>query len=252
MKRKKVKRDKTGKILLMVLVLAVMAIVPIVSADEKNITINITSPEEGDIIFYDVVPAYLEVQGTIDTPQGIRNVSITNGLTDNYGEVVCGSNLGTHYNISCKILITNHVTITVTDNSGFVVSKTRNFSSYAGPPPPGTIFVYGKVVDIAGNPVSGAVLTFETETRDNRLVSVNTTTDRNGTYSMKKANGFHQKITVRKTGYQTLVQQVTFEPYGHDVDFVLSPQKPSVSGFNFEGSISAILVCFIIIVLRRN
>ena len=120
-------------ILLIVILLSAIVIVPKVSADEKNITINITSPEEGDIIYYDVVPAYIAVQGTIDASQGIRNVSITNGLNDTYGVVVCGKDLGIHYDILCKILITNHVTIVVTDNSGFVISETRNFTSYAGP-----------------------------------------------------------------------------------------------------------------------
>jgi len=244
-------RNKTDIIILLVLVLAALVIVPMVSADEKNITINITSPEEGDVFYIDVVPAFISVQGTIDAPQGIRNVSITNGAD----LVVCGSNYGINFDMVCDVPCysdTDHITVSVVDTVGNSASVTRNFTRYTGPPPPGTIFVYGKVVDIAGNPVSGAVLTFETETGDNRLVSVNTTTDRNGTYSMKKANGFHQKITVRKAGYQTLVQQVTFEPYGHDVDFVLSPQKPSVSGFNFEGPISAILVCSLLVVFRRS
>ena len=130
------KRMKTVRIgiFLMVLLLAAMVLIPTVNADEKNISINITAPEEGDIIYYDVVPAYIEVQGTIDASQGIRNVSITNGLNDTYGVVVCGNDLGIHYDILCKILITNHVTIVVIDNSGFVISETRNFTSYAGPP----------------------------------------------------------------------------------------------------------------------
>ena len=49
-------------VFLIVLLLSAMVIVPMVSADEKNITINITSPEEGDIIYYDVVPAYIAVR----------------------------------------------------------------------------------------------------------------------------------------------------------------------------------------------
>ena len=221
-----------------------------VSADEKNITLNITSPEEGDIIYYDVVPAYIAVQGTIDASQGIRNVSITNGLNDTYGEVVCGNNLGIHYDISCKILITNHVTIIVTDNSGFVISETRNFTSYGGPPGPGTIWVTGWVVDSNGQPIPNASITFQT-IGENNPITATTKTGTEGSYKMQKAWGYFQKITVQKEGYQTLVTEVRFKPLYNNLNLTLLPQGKPVPGFEFEIALSAILFCLILFNARR-
>ena len=132
-------------IFLMVLLLAAMVMIPTASADKKNISINITAPEEGDVFYLDVAPAFILVQGTIDAPYGIRNVSITNGED----VVVCGSNYGIHFIISCDVPCysnTNHVTVTAIDTLGNSASVTRNFTRFTGPPPPGTIWVTGWVV----------------------------------------------------------------------------------------------------------
>ncbi len=120
-------------VFLMALLLAGMVMVPTVRADEKNITINITSPEEGDFIYLDVVPAFISVQGTIDAPHGIRNVSITNGEDI----VVCGSNYGIHFTILCDVPCysnTNHITVIAFDTLGSNASSTRNFTRFTGPP----------------------------------------------------------------------------------------------------------------------
>ncbi len=237
-------------VFLIVLLLSAMVIVPMVSADEKNITINITSPEEGDIIYYDVVPAYIAVQGTIDASQGIRNVSITNGLNDTYGVVVCGNDLGIHYDILCKILITNHVTIVVTDNSGFVISETRNFTSYAGPPGPGTIWVTGWVIDTNGQTIPNASIIFETIGEINPITAT-TKSGADGSYKMQKAWGYFQKITVKKEGYQTSVRDVRFKPLYNDLNLTLNPQGRPVPGFGFGIGMSAILVCLFLVNFRR-
>jgi len=238
-------------IFLILLLLAAMAIVPMVSADEKNITINITSPEEGDIIFYDVVPAYISVQGTIDTPDGIRNVSITNGLNDTYGAVVCGSNLGTHFDISCKILITDHVTVIVTDNSGFVASERINFTSYARPPGPGDILVSGWVVDPNGQPISNASIIFA-RLGGKMPVEVATKSGVDGAYRMKKASGINQKITVQKEGYQTLMREVAFRDYNNKLNLTLTPEGTSVTGFHFGSAILAILVSLFLVIIWKS
>jgi len=237
-------------IFLILLLLAAMAIVPIVSADEKNITINITSPEEGDVFYVDVVPAYIEVHGTIDAPGGIQNVSITNGLTDTYGEVVCGSNLGTHFDISCKILITDHVMIRVTDESGFVALERRNFTVYGGPPGPGTIWVTGWVIDTNGQTMPNASIIFET-IGERYTITATTKTGADGSYKMKKALGYFQKITVQKEGYQTSVSEVRFKPLYNDLNLTLTPQGRPVPGFHFGSVISAILVFSLFVVVRK-
>ena len=222
-----------------------------IPSENKNIIFNITHPLEDDVIYYDVVPAYLSVDGTIFGSNDIRNITVTYGNES----AECGKKHDTYFDVSCNFLINDNIkniTIKVVDSQNHVTSEKRTFSTHAGPPPPGTIYVYGNVVDINGNPVSDAVLTFETETKDKRLVSVNTTTDRNGKYSMKKANGFQQKITVKKAGYQTIVQEVRFEPYGHDIDFTLFPQKSSASGFGFVVAAFAIITTFLITHIRKE
>jgi hypothetical protein len=219
--------------------------------DNRSLVMDITSPLEDDVIYYDVVPGYLSVEGKIYGSDDIRNVTVTYGNESSE----CGKKHGTYFDVSCKFLIHNtikKITIDVMDNQGSVTSETRNFTHYLGPPPPGTIFVYGTVVDTNGNPVGGAILTFETEIKDYGPFSVNTTTNKNGKFSMKKTYGYQQKITVKKAGYQTLVQDVTFKPGGNDKNFTLSPQKSSASGFDFPVSVFAIMMSSLIIYLHRG
>lgn len=241
-------RNKTEIIFLLVLMLAAIVIIPLVSADEKNIRINITSPEEGDIFYIDVVPAFVSVQGTIDSPQGIRNVSITNGAD----LAICGSNYGIHFEILCDVPCysnTDHITVSVIDNVGNSASVTRNFTRYTGPPPPGTIWVTGWIVDSKDQPVSNASVIFE-RMRENKSVVVTTKTDSDGMYKMKKAIGFYQRVTVKKEGYQTLVHEATFKEYNNELNLTLIPQERPVPGFDFAMAISAILVCSLLVVVR--
>lgn len=223
----------------------------IIPPDNTEIIFNITSPLEDDVIYYDVVPAYLSVKGTISGSDNIRNVTVTYGNES----AECGKKHDTYFDVSCNFLINDNsknITVNVVDDQGFVTSEKRNFSSHAGPPPPGWISIYGTVIDTNGNPVRDAVLTFETDIKDYGLFSVNTTTDKNGKYSMKKTSGYQQKITVRKAGYQTLVQEVTFKDYYDELDFTLYPQKSSASGLNFITVVYAILIISFISFIRRD
>lgn len=237
-------------IILLALLLAAMVIVPMVSANEKKISINITLPEEGDVFYIDVVPAYIAVQGTIVAPQGIRNVSITNGADI----IICGSNYGIHFDMLCNVPCysdTDHIIVSVVDTVGNSASVTRNFTRYTGPPPPGTIWVTGWVVDSKDQPVSNASIIFE-RMRENNPVIVTTKTGSDGMYKMKKAIGFYQRVTVKKEGYQTLVREVTFKVYNNELNLTLIPQERSVPGFDFAMAISAILVCSLLVVFRRS
>jgi hypothetical protein len=181
-------------------------------------------------MYFDIVPAYLSVNGKIYGSNSIRNVTITYGNDTEE----CGKNSGSYFDVSCKFFINtdiDHITITVVDYQGAVISETRNFTSYAGPPPPSTTWISGQVVDTIGNPVNGAVLIFESAESQDNNITVNTTTGFNGRFSMKKAFGFHQKITIQKAGYQILVRDVTFKPYDNELNFTLSSQKQSAPGF---------------------
>jgi hypothetical protein len=117
MKRKGIKRNKTRKIFLMVLVLAALVMVPMVSAYGKNISINLTSPKEGDVYFLsDAIPPYfaISVLGVIDTTYGLQNVTITNGVH----ETVCGFTYGNHSNIQCEVqskVGSNQIIVTARD-----------------------------------------------------------------------------------------------------------------------------------------
>lgn len=218
---------------------------PTMNSGEKNITIDIFSPEEGDIIFYDVVPAYLTVQGIVDAPQGIRNITILNYRnTSNDGEVLCGNNVGTHYNFSCSILISNQITVVVTDNTGNRATATRNITRKMRPPGPGDIWVKGWITDPKGNPISDAIIIFE-RIGDNKILNVTTKSKTDGSYSMKKASGSTQKITIFKEGYQTIIQESTFRNYNNRLNFTLVPVSSSVPGFHVPVSLSAILICII-------
>jgi hypothetical protein len=217
-------------IFLIILLLAAMVMIPTVNGEDKNISINITAPEEGDVFYLDVVPAFISVQGTIDAPYGIRNVSITNG-----GDVVvCGSNYGIHFDISCDVPCysdTDHITVSVVDLRGNHDSATRNFTRYTGPPPPGTIWVTGWIIDPKGQPVSNASVIFERMNENNPVV-VTTKTGSDGMYKMKKAIGFYQRVTVQKEEYQTFVREVRFKEYSNEFNITLTPQGKSVPGFN--------------------
>jgi hypothetical protein len=235
-------------IFLILLLLATMAIVPRVSADEKSITINITSPEEGDTFYLDVAPAFITVQGTIDAPHGIRNVSITNG--EDF--VICGSNYGFHFTVLCDVpcySTTNHITVTAVDTLGSSASATRNFTRFTGPPGPGTIWVTGWVIDMNGQSIPNASIIFET-IGERYTITSTTKTGADGSYKMKKALGYFQKITVQKEGYQTSVSEVRFKPLYNDLNLTLAPQGRPVPGFDFEIGISAILVCLFLVNFR--
>jgi hypothetical protein len=174
------------------------------------------------------------------------------GLNESgYGEVICGSNYGTHFDLSCKIFITDHITVTVTDKSGFVGSERRNFTNYPGPPPPGTIWVTGWVVDLVGKPVPNATIIFE-RLWENPPGTATTKSGTDGSYKMKKTWGYYQKITVKKEDYQTFVRGAVFKIYNNELNLTLTPQSRQVPGFNFEAALSAILIGLLLIAVRKS
>ena len=117
-------------VLLIVVLLAMMVIVPMVSAGEKNIIINITSPEEGEVYFVsDAIPSYIttSVLGVIDAAYGIQNITITNWIR----ETECGFTSGNHSGISCEVqsdVGKNQVIITARDKQGNSARIVRNYS----------------------------------------------------------------------------------------------------------------------------
>jgi hypothetical protein len=237
---------KDRKKFFLVVILVIIAISQIVSADNHKILIVVSSPEEDDVFYHDVSPAYLSVEGFIHSSNTIQKVIVKYGNESKQ----CGKNLGYPYtNISCSFLFNDNndkILLTAVDDKGTIVSETRNFTSHGGIPPPDKIYVYGNITDATGRPIGGAFLAFK-KTENNSSFQVNTTTDNNGKYSMKKAFGFQYTITIEKEGYQTLVKDVTFKPRVNFVDFTLSSQQSSKSSSVVLSSTLVIIVVCILL-----
>ncbi|MCK8518436.1 hypothetical protein [Methanoculleus sp. 7T] len=117
---------------------------------EDLISINITSPGEGEDIWIDAVPPHITVAGEVHAPLGVRSVSILSGTE----EIRCGN--GTTF--ACSVPVSageNTITIQVRDNRRCLVEKTVNVTVHIGQPPPPSVTVSGVVTDREGSPVPG-------------------------------------------------------------------------------------------------
>lgn len=106
------------------------------SVDENKMTINISFPIEGGVIYGDVIGSPITIYADVDSPNGIKEVRITNGINQSLCWVAIG-----HGFICQNPWQTGRNTIKITayDNSGNVVSQTRNYSLVIGQNPPMTI-----------------------------------------------------------------------------------------------------------------
>ena len=137
-----------------ILIALVLVTIALVSALPKP-TLVITAPEEGGTFYVDVNPPHLTIQGIIDAPAGIKNITITDGQKSfdiNY-------NTKTHYEFSYQFPYTmgnDQIRVIVYDVNENYVSEMRNFSVYEGIPPqttlksPGFIWVGSLLALIAG------------------------------------------------------------------------------------------------------
>ena len=127
------------------LLLVLMAIVPMVSAAENNITssdnkdiiIKVSNIAEGDFVLMGDVamPEYsIEILGKIVSQNGIRTLQITNGIDEKKCSV---DNDGKNYFLMYLPVYRNttNFTLTVTDNQGNRAIKNQNFTPYFGLPP---------------------------------------------------------------------------------------------------------------------
>jgi len=236
--------------------LCLILAVPLVSgfADTSKlgnqvIVFNITSPEQDDMIFLDVAPGYFSVEGQI-FGTNLQNVTV---VYQNETKE-CGKSSGTHIDVSCEFQAGNEqstIIMTVSDINGTTVSETRNFTLIGGLFGPETVFVSGYVTDSGGVPIKDASLTFETASYG-KFFSLNTTTDMNGRYSMKKTEGHDQKITVTKTGYQPVVRNVHLESLGGTQNFILYPVDRYPVSLNFFTLFIAVCIGIGVLALRQR
>jgi hypothetical protein len=206
------------------------------------INLTITSPNDGDEGWIDVVPPHVAVLGKADAPSGIRSVVVQSEI----GEVSCGNET----TFACSVPVSegeNRITVIATDNLGNQAEKSLNVTIHIGIPPPPAITVSGRVTDPEGNPIPNASVSFEsTFTLDDEILSVTNTTGRDGRYLIENAMGYEQTIIVQKEGYLPLRREIIFENLTNELDLELRPSGREIPGFGLQvgiiGVFGALLV----------
>ena len=126
-------RNQHEIIFLIVIVMAAMVMLPTVRADEKNFSINITSLKEGDVIYGDVIGFPITIYADINSPHGIQEVIITNGINQSS----CRADIDQKF--FCRNPWKegkNTIEIIAYDSSGNTVSQTLSYFLVIGQQPP--------------------------------------------------------------------------------------------------------------------
>lgn len=215
---------------------------------EDPITINVTSPSDGDDIWIDVVPPHITVAGEVHAPLGVRSVSIMSGTE----EIRCGN--GTTF--ACSVPVSageNTITIQVRDNRRRPVEKTVNVTVHIGQSPPPSVTVSGVVTDREGSPVPGASVRFESVlTLDGEPLRATTATGDDGGYLIEDAPGYRQTVTVEKEGYSPLRQEFIFENLTNELDLELEPSSRTVPGFGPAVGVLSLMGALLILLGRKQ
>jgi len=208
---------------------------------QDPITIDITSPREGEVIWIDVVPPHVAVVGEVHAPAGLHNVVVRSGT----GEVSCGN----RPEFACSVPVSageNTITV-VADTHGPLAEKTVNVTVRIGLPPPPAIAVSGRVTDATGNPVPGALVRFESVfTLDDEPLAGTAVTGEDGGY-LVDTPGYRQTVTVEKEGYSTLREEFIFENPTNNLDLELEPLPRAVPGFGPAVAVLSLTVGLLLI-----
>ncbi|MDD4253584.1 MAG: carboxypeptidase-like regulatory domain-containing protein [Methanoculleus horonobensis] len=209
---------------------------------EDPITINITSPAEGETVWIDVVPPRVAVVGEVHAPTGLHNVVVRSGT----GEVSCGN----RPEFACSVPVSageNTITV-VAGTHGRRAEKTVNVTVRIGLPPPPAIAVSGRVTNAGGNPVPGALVRFESVfTLDDEPIAATNVTGEDGGYLVEGVFGYRQTVTVEKEGYAPLREEFIFENLTNDLDLELEPLPRTVPGFGSTLAVLSLLGFFLLI-----
>jgi hypothetical protein len=251
-------------VFLVLLLLAVMVMVPMVSAQGKNISINITSPQEGEVYHVgDAIPRYIPISvlGVIDAPYGIQNITLSNGNS----ATSCGFTPGNHTDIRCDMqldLSVDQITITVLDKQGNSASIVRNHSleiQQLEPLKTRNIFISGKVTDNRGRAITGVEVVSESVSTppEWEYYKKRSITDENGSYKIEDifiGEENERNISVTKEGYIPIKKKIIIVSGNltSEQNFILIPQKTSLSGFGFLLGICSILISLSIITVRKS
>ncbi|WP_292365895.1 MULTISPECIES: carboxypeptidase regulatory-like domain-containing protein [unclassified Methanoculleus] len=213
---------------------------------EDPITINITSPREGETVWIDVVPPRVAVVGEVHAPAGLHSVVVRSGT----GEVSCGN----RPEFACSVPVSageNTITV-VADNHGRRAEKTVNVTVRIGLPPPPAIAVSGRVTDAGGNPVPGALVRFESVfTLDDEPLAGTNVTGEDGRYRVDTP-GYRQTVTVEKEGYSIIREEFIFENLTNDLDLELELSSRTVPGFGSALAILSLTGAFLLIGRKRR
>ncbi|WP_292727049.1 carboxypeptidase regulatory-like domain-containing protein [Methanoculleus sp.] len=213
---------------------------------EDPITINITSPAEGETVWIDVVPPRVAVVGEVHAPAGLHNVVVRSGT----GEVSCGN----RPEFACSVPVSageNTITV-VADTHGPLAEKTVNVTVHIGLPPPPAIAVSGRVTDASGNPVPGALVRFESVfTLDDEPLAGTNVTGEDGGY-LVTTPGYRQTITVEKEGYAPLREEFIFENSTNTLDLELEPLPRTVPGFDSVVGVLSLVGTLLLVGRKRR
>ena len=212
---------------------------------EDPITINITSPREGEMVWIDVVPPHVAVVGEVHAPAGLHSVVVRSGT----GEVSCGN----RPEFACSVPVSageNTITV-VADTHGPLAEKTVNVTVRIGLPPPPAIAVSGRVTDAGGNPVPDALVRFESVfTLDDESLAATNVTGEDGRY-LVDTPGYRQTVTVEKEGYSPLREEFIFENLTNDLDLELEPSSRTVPGFGSALAVLSLTGAFLLVGRKR-
>jgi hypothetical protein len=210
------------------------------TSPDGSVKLTITQPMDEDEGWIDIAPPKAIVLGEASAPADIRNITIRNGAD----EVICGN----EPTFACDIPVfegENTIIVTVTDNLGHQAVKALNLTVHLSIPPPTQLLavtVSGRVTDLRGNPVPGALVKFESEPfASYPPYKVTSVTAADGSYMIKKARGLHQTISVEKEGYLPTRTIIVFERTRDELDLELVPSIPSIPGFGIPVCIAAFL-----------
>lgn len=246
-------------IFLIVLLLAAMAIVPMASADEEEFTLNITFPKEGGNIYGDTIGFPVSIYADVNSPKGIKEVRITNGINQSLCRTVAGQGFLCQNPWQTG---RNTITITAYDNLGKVVSQTRNYTLIIGQHPPlmwTSIVIFGKVTDTNGRAISNVTVELElvSPRQEGGSNKKRFLTGENGSYSIQETivgEDFVRNISVTKEGYFPIQKKITllYENQTREQNFILTPQNQDLSGFNEPLGICSILISLLIFKVRKR
>jgi hypothetical protein len=212
-----------------------------------GIVLNISTPFDGEIFWIDVVPPHIVVIGNTNVSREIKSIQVTSD-----GSVTDCGNLT---EFSCEIPVSSGnstITVIVTDASGDRSAETRNISVHIGLPTPATISLKGKITDQRGLPLANVSVSSESSlTLDNKPFEIHTQTGSDGTYLIKGALGYRQKISADKEGYESLVKEIVFENETNELDFELWPRSVFAPGFDIPLCVTAIFSGLYIVSRRR-